>query len=135
MLALSTDIRRLVLVRLNPGDDILLSLRKAVADNNIQSGAVVSGVGSLSSYHVHVVKTTNMPPGDEFFGEDGPFDILTVTGLIIAGRVHAHITFANTKSAMGGHLEEGCQVLTFSVIVIAETPDADYSEWDRVGNL
>ena len=57
------------------------------------------------------------------------------TGLIIDGRVHAHITLSNTDTALGGHLEEGCKVLTFSVVVIAETPNVRLTEWDRVGTL
>ena len=135
MLTRSAPIRRLVLVRLNPGDDLLLSLREAVGRENLRSGVIVSGVGSLSRYRVHVVKTTDLPPGDVFFEGEGPFDILALTGAVLDGRVHAHITFSNTEKALGGHLEEGCRVLTLAVAVIAETPDADLTDWDRVGAL
>ena len=131
----SADVRRVVLARLNPGDDVLLSLRAAVQESGIQNGMVLSGIGSLSRYHVHVVKTTNLPPGDVFFDAEGPFDILCLTGFIIGGRVHAHITFSNTEKAMGGHLEEGCKILTFGVVTLAETPDISLDEWDRVGPL
>ena len=129
------DALRLVLVRLNPGDDILDSLSAAVKENAISNGIVLNGLGSLSRYRVHVVETTNLPPGDVFFEGEGPFDILSLSGLILDGRVHAHITFSNTEKALGGHLEQGCRILTFSVIVLAETPDADFTGWDRVGPL
>jgi predicted DNA-binding protein with PD1-like motif len=76
-----------------------------------------------------------MPPGNTFVQGEGPFDILTVTGLVIGGKIHAHITFSNTESAMGGHLEEGCRVLTFAVVVMAEAPDVDLAGWDRPGPL
>ena len=33
---------------------------------------------------------------------------------------------------MGGHMEEGCRVLTFSLITIAETPEASFTDWDKV---
>jgi hypothetical protein len=36
---------------------------------------------------------------------------------------------------MGGHLEEGCRVLTFAVVVMAEAPDVDLTDWDRPGPL
>jgi hypothetical protein len=36
---------------------------------------------------------------------------------------------------MGGHMEEGCRVLTFSLITIAETPRASFTGWDTVGPL
>ena len=135
MIVHSAAIRRLVVVRLNPGEDVLLSLRAAVRDSGVTHGLILSGVGSLDRYHVHVVKTTNMPPGDIFFAGEGPFDILTLTGAILDGRVHAHITFSNTEKALGGHLEEGCRVLTFSVITLAETDGVDLTDWDRVGAL
>jgi uncharacterized protein len=126
---------RFVALRLDPGEDVLLSLRAAVVERDIQNAAILSGVGSLDRYHFHVVKTTNMPPGNTFIRGDGPFDILTVTGLVVDGEVHAHITFSNTELAMGGHLEEGCRVLTFAVVVMAEALDVYLTGWDRPGPL
>ena len=136
MLLQTTNLRRIVLARLNPGDDLLLALRQAVAAAGIRHGLVLSGIGSLSRYHVHVVKTMNLPPGDVFFEQDGPFDILVLTGYILDGRVHAHLTVSDTEKAIGGHLEEGCRVLTFAVVTLAETDEAaDLTGWDRVGPL
>ena len=126
---------RFVSLRLDPGEDVLLSLRAAVEGQGIQNAAILSGVGSLDRNHFHVVKTTNMPPGNTFIQGEGPFDILSVTGLVVDGAVHAHITFSNTELAMGGHLEEGCRVLTFAVVVMAEALDADFTGWDRRGPL
>jgi len=126
---------RLILVRLNPKDDVLASIRATVREQGIRNGIIISGVGSLNRYRVHVVNKPVLPTEDVFFEGEGPFDILTVTGMILDGRVHAHITFSNTERAMGGHLEEGCTVLTFAVIVIADTPDAEINGWDRVGSL
>jgi uncharacterized protein len=129
------DASRFVALRLDPGEDVLLSLRAAVAEQGIRNAAILSGVGSLDRYHFHVVKTTNMPPGNTFVRGEGPFDILTVTGLVVNGQVHAHITFSNTELAMGGHLEEGCRVLTFAVVVMAEAVDVNLTGWDRSGPL
>ena len=126
---------RFVALRLDPGEDVLLSLRAAVEEQGIRNAAILSGIGSLDRYHFHVVKTTNMPPGNTFVAGEGPFDILTVTGLVVDGKVHAHITFSNTELAMGGHLEEGCRVLTFAVVVIAEALDVDFAGWDKSGPL
>ncbi|MBA3329315.1 MAG: DNA-binding protein [Actinobacteria bacterium] len=120
-------------MRLDPGEDVLDALRAAVQEHAIRNAAILSGVGSLDRYHFHVVETTNMPPGNTFVQGEGPFDILTVTGLVVDGKVHAHITFSNTEIAMGGHLEEGCRVLTFAVIVLAEARGADFTGWDKPG--
>lgn len=122
-------------LRLNPGDDLLLSLRQAAREQGIQNAAILSGVGSLSQYHYHVVKTTNMPPGNVFVKGEGPFDILTITGLIVNGEVHAHVAFSDTEGAYGGHIEEGCRVLTFAVIVLAEAENVDFTGWDKRGPL
>ena len=136
MLLQTTNLRRLVLARLNPGDDLLLALRQAVEESGMRHGLVLAGIGSLSRYHVHVVKTTNLPPGDVFFAQDGPFDILQLTGYVLGGRIHAHLTVSNTEKAIGGHLEEGCHVLTFAVVTLAETDEAaNLTDWDRVGPL
>lgn len=126
---------RFVVLRLDPGEDVLLSLREAVNEQKIRNAAVLSGVGSLDRYHFHVVQTTNMPPGNTFVHGEGPFDILTITGLIVDGEVHAHITFSNTELAMGGHLEEGCRVLTFAVVLMAEALEVNLVGWDKSGPL
>jgi predicted DNA-binding protein with PD1-like motif len=130
-----TTASRMVFLRLDPGEDVLESIRAAVQDQGIRNAVLVSGVGSLDRYHVHVVKTTNLPPGNVFFKEEGPYDILTVTGLVLDGEVHAHITFSNPDRAMGGHLEPGCRVLTFAVVAMMITEDANFSGWDTVGPL
>jgi len=123
------------MARLNPGDDVLVSLREAVCESGILNGVVLTGIGSVSRYRVHVVQTTNLPPGDVFFEGEGPYDILSITGYVLDGRVHAHITLSNTEKAVGGHLEEGCRVLTFAVITLADTEAESLAAWDRVGPL
>jgi predicted DNA-binding protein with PD1-like motif len=135
MFTQSTSVGRLILVRMDSGDDILGSLTAAIAQHGIKNGVILGGVGSICSYHIHTVGTMELPPHDVFLKGDGPFDILSLNGLILDGRVHAHITFSNTEKAMGGHLEEGCHVLTFSVAYLRETPDVDLTGWDRIGRL
>lgn len=126
---------RIVLIRLDPQEDVRAALEEAVQTQGIRNAAIVSGVGSLDRYHVHVVETTNMPPGNVFFGEDGPYDVLSITGLVVDGGVHAHITFSNAERAMGGHIEDGCRVLTFAVVVLIETSSVDLAGWDIRGPL
>lgn len=135
MIVSETRLDHAVLVRLDPGDDLLRGLQKAVEQAEITNGIILGGVGSLSSYHFHVVSTAELPPENAFTRGDGPFDILTITGGVLGGRVHAHITFSDTKVAMGGHLEVGCTVLTFAIVTIAPVPDVDLTAWDTVGPL
>lgn len=126
---------RLFCLRFDPGEDLLLALRGAVRERDIRHAALLDGVGSLDRYHVHVVGTAALPPENTFMREDGPVDILAVTGFVLDGRVHAHLTVSDARRAVGGHLEEGCRVLTFAVVMIAETEGIDLAGWDTVGPL
>lgn len=134
MLVATTSDTRHHVIRLNPGDDVLGSLREWVETYSIRNATFVSGVGSLTQYHAHVVETTNLPPGNIFFKGDGAYDILTVTGFVVDGKVHAHIGWSDDKIAMGGHLEEGCTVLTFAIVTAVELGDVRISGWDIVGD-
>ena len=127
--------KNLFFVRLNEDEDILLSLRKAVAEHGIQNAVILMGMGSVKCYHFHVVDSAVIPPTERFLKSDSEADIVNINGLIIAGRVHAHITFTDSKVAFGGHLEEGCKVLTFNVIALAEVDDADFTNWDALNDL
>ena len=109
---------RVVVVRLKNNVDMLEGLKTAVAREKIKNAVILSGAGSLVSYHVHVVSNTSFPPTNAFTQGAGPYDLLTTTGYIINGRIHAHITFSDTQKALGGHLEPGTRVFTFAVIAL-----------------
>lgn len=126
---------RTILVRLSTGDDILAKLKEAVAKEGLKNAAIVSGVGSVSSYHFHVISTRTNPPEESDPAGDYPLDILNINGLIIDGRVHAHITFSDNKIALGGHMEPGCIVQTFSVIMLQEFEGANFKDWDAIVNM
>ena len=115
---LTSHFTRIVVVRLKNQADMLEGLRAAVAREKIRNAVILSGAGSLVSYHVHVVSNTTLPATETFFQENGPFDLLTTNGYIIEGRVHAHISFATPQKAMGGHLEPGTRVFTFAIITL-----------------
>jgi hypothetical protein len=120
---LTSHITRVVVVRLKNQVDMLEGLRTAVAREKIKNAVILSGVGSLVSYHVHVVSNTVFPATNAFFTAEGPFDLLTTNGYILDGRVHAHISFANTQKAMGGHLEPGTRVFTFVIVTLGVLED------------
>lgn len=126
---------RLFCLRFDPGEDLLESLQAAVQQRGLRHGAVLTGVGSLDRYRLHVVSSGELPPENAFFDEEAPVDIVAVTGFVLDGRVHAHLTVSDAHRAIGGHLEEGCRVLTFAVVLVAETEGVDLTEWDRVGPL
>ena len=132
MTDLATSIRQIRLLRLHRGEDILQSLRRYVADNQIANALILSGFGSVTHYHFHVVADGKLPPAEEYSLGERALDIVGMSGAVLNGRVHGHITFTDDRAALGGHLEEGCRVLTFAVVCLGvlET-DADLSGWDR----
>ncbi len=130
MLSRVTDIKRVVVVRINPGDDILLGLRQAVKEHAIKNAVILTGFGSVRHSHFHVVMSNELPPAESYPKSIQPLDIVAVGGMIIDGRVHAHIDFSDERNGFGGHLEEGCLALTFTVVAIADLGDVKVSSWD-----
>jgi predicted DNA-binding protein with PD1-like motif len=120
---LETPIARMVLIRLRYGTDVLEGLEKAIRDRGIRNAVIVGGFGSLVRYHVHVVTTQVLPPTSGFAKVDRPQDVLNVSGYVIDGRLHPHITVADETKAAGGHVEPGTEVLTFLNVALAVLPD------------
>jgi predicted DNA-binding protein with PD1-like motif len=131
---ISGGFERIVVVRLRRGTDLLEGMKKAVEREGIRNAAILSGVGSLTSYHVHVVGNTAYPVKNVYFKAEGPQDLLNVNGYVIDGRIHAHIVFADEKKGLGGHLEPGTTVYTFAVITMGVLQDgASLARFDDPG--
>ena len=130
-----SPIERAVVVRLKNKTDILDGLKEAIAREKIKNAVIISGFGSVSAYHIHVVNNTAAPYKDVYTKGAGPFDVLTVSGMVIDGRIHAHITLADTRRTTGGHIEPGTTVLTFTTITLGVLSDSanlariDDPEW------
>jgi uncharacterized protein len=123
---IQSPISRVIIVRLKNKTDMLDGLKRAVEREKIKNAVVISGFGSVTSYQTHVVGNTTFPPKDTFTKENGPFDILGVSGMVLDGKVHAHITLSTPSKAIGGHLEPGTSVFTFATItlgILSETVD------------
>lgn len=118
-----TRFTRVVVVRMRFGQDMLEALKTAVADKGIKNAVILSGAGSLTRYRVHVVDNVTFPVKEAFPEAEGPQDLIAVTGYVIDGRVHAHITFSNQDKAMGGHLEPGTKVFTFAIVTLGVLDD------------
>ena len=129
----AANFTQIAVVRLRFGDDLLDALKTAVAQKGIKNAVILSGVGSLTRYRVHVVDNTTFPPKEAFPEADGPQDLLNVNGYVMDGRVHAHVTFSNQEKAMGGHLEPGTKVFTFAIVTLGLLDDktslAGFDNW------
>jgi predicted DNA-binding protein with PD1-like motif len=109
----------IVIVGLRRGELLLESLREVAQQADIHSGVVMSGIGSVTRARIHTVMTNNYPPGDEFIDLEGPLEVVQFGGIIANYEPHIHISLWDVnKQYQGGHLEEGCAVLTLSEISI-----------------
>ena len=115
---MSSDFKRIIVVRLKNGTDVLEGLKEAVEKEQITNGVIINGIGSLTRYHLHVVNNNTFPTENVFMEADNPVDLLAVSGYIINSRVHCHLTLSDEKKAIGGHLETGSKVFTFAIITI-----------------
>jgi uncharacterized protein len=125
-------IKRVVLVRLKYKTDLLDGLEQAVKRENIKNAVILSGVGSVTSYHVHAVSNTTLPATLAYTVHDGPMDLIAVNGYVLGGRIHAHITMTDDKKAFGGHLHEGTKVFTFAIVTFGVLDDnLDLTRFDN----
>jgi len=105
--------RGIVFLSLHHGDDVLNSINRLVKEADLQNGVMMTGLGSLTNGHFHVIASNNYPPGDTFIKLDGPLEVAQIAGIIAGGEPHLHLTLLDKEhKTWGGHLEPGCEVLT-----------------------
>jgi len=115
------EIGRIFAVRLDPGDYLLESIINLVHREKLKDAVVVSAIGTLDRYRVHVVMTTGYPPQNRFeHWKDKPLELASISGAIADGEPHLHIVVSDHEKAYAGHLEKGCRVLYLAEIVVIE---------------
>jgi predicted DNA-binding protein with PD1-like motif len=104
--------------------DLLAGMDSLVKHYKIRNAVILSGVGSVLSYHFHIVSNRTFP-SKNIFEQDtsAPADIVSLNGYVIDGRIHAHVTFADADKAFGGHLELGTIIFTYAAVTIGVLKD------------
>ncbi len=121
---LDAPLDRLLVLRFKHRADLLAGLERAVREQKIRSGVILSGIGSVTSYHFHTVGNTTFPTKNVFvLDPKAPADIASMNGYVIDGRVHAHLTLSDPEKAFGGHLEPGTSVFTFAIVTVGVFED------------
>ena len=122
--ALNGQFDRVLVLRFKYETDLLAGLERMVKAQNIRNAVILSGIGSVKSYHYHTVSNGTFPSKNIFVKDAAaPADIISMNGYVIDGRVHAHITLADPDKAFGGHLEAGTRVFTFAVVTVGVFKD------------
>jgi len=103
-----------VVIRLDRGDMALESIERACETHNVDTGAVVSGIGTFSNLNIHYVDRTDLPEEQSernvTLELDGSWEVTNVGGAIADGEPHLHVTAFDGERTVGGHLEHGCEV-------------------------
>lgn len=122
-------------VSLESGDGLLESIKAACGEHDVDTGAVVSAIGTLTNLNVHYLTTDDLTADRSERNEtrelDGYWDVSGVEGLIADGEPHLNVTADNGEQTVAAHLEPGCEVNALAEILIRRVPDL---ELERTNN-
>ena len=117
----SRKLGRTFIISLAQGDFILESISELIEKENIDNAYVVSGIGTLDQYQIHMITSIGYPPVDYFESKRfKPYEVAAIQGAIVSGAPHLHVVISDTEHTYAGHLENGCRVMYLAEIVIQE---------------
>ncbi len=109
-----------IAVRIKEGKDLVKEIEKIIADNDIQAGIILSGVGGLTKSKIRVPvidgNTTYIYPEN--------LEIVSLDGTVSPTGIHIHISGSDIEGKVwGGHLKEGSTVRMTCELVIGILDD------------
>src|SRR5690554_2267016 len=86
----------IIVVALDSGDDLLLSIKEVIKQAEIKNGIIVSGIGSLKKARYHIVEEgeNGKSFSDKFIKKEGWIEIVSMSGIIANGEPHIHISLS-----------------------------------------
>lgn len=103
------------MLRLKPKADLKQGIKAFCSEHGIQSGAILSAVGSLSTLTVRIADGHTTEQRHE------NMELIAMGGTITDGHLHIHIAGINgSMEVFGGHLLDGCVVNTTMELVIGD---------------
>ncbi len=121
----NAHVQRVVVLRCKYNTDLLGELRRVVEREKIKNAIILSAFGSVRSYHLHQVANGEFPAKEIYEkNPNAPADIIGMSGAVVNGRTHAHITLSTADKAFGGHLEPDTKVFTFAIVTLGIVDDS-----------
>lgn len=114
------NVKKIHILRIDPGEDILLMVRKFLAESGLRQAVVMGGYGTLAAYSLHWVEHNHIPTHNLFRKGEGGIEILAMNGIVVDGKPHIHVALSNPQGGFGGHVEEGCIAYVLCEIFFAE---------------
>lgn len=116
---ISKKYRNKLIVRIDKGEEIIESLRKACLDNDVRL-ARVSGIGACNELTIGLFETRE----NKYHSNDyqGDFEVTSLEGNVTTMKgdlyLHLHINFCDNKNrCYGGHLNKAIVSATFEAIL------------------
>lgn len=132
------NLNRVYVIRMEPGCDVLLTLKKIAEEKNIKSGVILGGAASLTKAVLRNPRgfIKEFPINDKYRIEttiEGPLELLSISGNFsrdLEGNtvIHAHGTISAgmpDSVTYGGHMVEGSIIYTTGEFAIAEVLGMD----------
>lgn len=109
----------IVVARLAFGELLLESIQEICRQRQLRNGVILTGFGSLTDVAVSGAIGPSFPPR-KFYRRTRPrgVEILAMSGVIANYHVHCHLVLSDHNQAFGGHLEQGCRVLSLVEIAL-----------------
>lgn len=113
----------LVVLRFDKGEDFMVSLSNWCVENDVQSAAILCGIGMLENMEIGRYNGTEYTR----MTESESCEILSLQGSVSikegAPFVHLHVSFADHDfRAVGGHLFSGRVSMTIELVVAPMSP-------------
>lgn len=116
---------RALAFRLTPGTDLRAELERLAQAHDLHAACILTCVGSLS--HARLRLPGAAGEAERFTTLVEPLEIVSLTGTLGLGGLHAHVSLARGDgSCLGGHLVHGCRVRTTAELVLGDLPDVEF---------
>lgn len=123
-------LKRVVAIRMAPGEDVLEGLKRACEETGIKHGMILGGIGSLDGAQFFDPIPIPEKKAGYGYGEalrlEGPIELVSLSGMICEGEdgqvmFHVHASLSGQDgSAYGGHLIDGNKVLLTVDVILGE---------------
>lgn len=121
----------ILVVRVDPGEDLPASLQRAVEDTGIGAGAVLSGSGVLERLHLELPANLLWPPTVYAMEKPGPAQIVGAQGHITTTGAELFLTAAKRGEVFAGKARPGTTALHPVELVVLRVAEA---RWARVND-
>lgn len=102
------------------GDKVLEGVEAQLKEMGIKDAIITSGIGSLQRLKIHLPSSLAEVTEDVYKEYEGPLEVCSLTGTVINGKCHVHISVMNGDKVVGGHMEYGCEVLYLIELTLIE---------------